>query len=781
MSSTSKKGTSGDDLLIGTAGNDKLNGGAGNDQLLGGAGNDKLKGGSGNDLLLGGSGNDNLKGGSGNEILDGGAGSDKLDAGSGNDLAIYRVSENVGARDDYQAGSGIDTLRLVFTRDEWMRADVQADVARYQTFLAANTNPNGEANGHEFEFAAFGLQAKSFEKLEVVVDGVALDPRDEAVTARADSAHVEEGASVSGNVLDNDLVPDLVRAVALVSGPQHGTLVFHADGSYLYTPGAYFDSLAVGQTATASFTYRVTDADGDTGSATVTFTITGTNDAPLITSAPQVGAVTEIADNAPGENQTVHGQSGAVRFSDVDTFDTHAASFAAQGSGYRGTFVLAPVDQAGDSVGWSFSVPDAALDDLQAGQTLTQVYRVTVDDGHGGTASQNVTITLTGTSDAVNTAPVAAADSYSTNEDTPLTVAAAAGVLSNDTDAEGSPLSAALVSGPAHGTFSLNADGSFTYAPDANYSGTDSFTYKASDGDLSSNLATVNLTVNAVNDAPSIDAAGTTAISLAANSSTVLRSLSVSDIDAGGDAIQLNLGVSHGALALASTAGLSGDLDGSDGSLSVTGQQAVINEALSNGLTYFANPNYTGADSLAVAVNDLAHNGAGGPLTESTSIAIDVTPSNNQQNIVNGTPASETLVGGPGDDIINGNGGNDEIHAGSGNDTINIQGGGAQIETGDGTDTVHMEFGPAPLIFTGISDFAVGAGGDKLDIRDLLTGYDGNPSHLSNFVQLIDLGFATAVSVDFNGTGSAYSPLVLLSGVTGQLLDHLIADGNIVA
>ena len=70
---------------------------------------------------------------------------------------------------------------------------------------------------------------------------------------------------------------------------------------------------------------------------------------------------------------------------------------------------------------------------------------------------------------------------FTTAEDTTLHVAAP-GVLANDTDADGDPLTAALVGDPAHGTLTLNVDGSFTYTPDANYNGTDSFTYKANDG-----------------------------------------------------------------------------------------------------------------------------------------------------------------------------------------------------------------------------------------------------------------------------------------------------------
>ena len=102
---------------------------------------------------------------------------------------------------------------------------------------------------------------------------------------------------------------------------------------------------------------------------------------------------------------------------------------------------------------------------------------------------------------AVNDAPVAVADSYSLSEDTSLTVAAP-GVLGNDTDVDGDALTAVLVTGPAHGTLTLNADGSFTYTPAADYNGPDSFTYKANDGAWTPRVPTVTLTVTAVNDAP---------------------------------------------------------------------------------------------------------------------------------------------------------------------------------------------------------------------------------------------------------------------------------------
>src|SRR5205823_2691335 len=108
-----------------------------------------------------------------------------------------------------------------------------------------------------------------------------------------------------------------------------------------------------------------------------------------------------------------------------------------------------------------------------------------------GIATVNIAIT------AVNDAPVAVNDSYTTAEDTQLAVSAP-GVLANDSDVDGDSLSAVLVSQPTHGTLTLNSDGSFSYAPAANYHGTDSFTYKANDGQADSGIATVNIAITAV-------------------------------------------------------------------------------------------------------------------------------------------------------------------------------------------------------------------------------------------------------------------------------------------
>ena len=154
----------------------------------------------------------------------------------------------------------------------------------------------------------------------------------------------------------------------------------------------------------------------------------------------------------------------------------------------------------------------------------------------GGNPSNTATVTLTVTDNA----PVANNDAYSTLAETPLTVTAAAGVLANDTDADGDPLTAALVTGPANGTLTLNTDGSFTYTPNAGFRGADSFTYQANDGTLNSATpATVTLTVN--DNAPVA-----TADSYATDENTTLTvaaaGVLTNDTDADGDPLTSRAG-----------------------------------------------------------------------------------------------------------------------------------------------------------------------------------------------------------------------------------------------
>lgn len=130
-------------------------------------------------------------------------------------------------------------------------------------------------------------------------------------------------------------------------------------------------------------------------------------------------------------------------------------------------------------------------------------FSYTVKDNDGNLSNKaSVDITV----NAVNNPPVANNESYAMTSDTKLSVAAP-GVLGNDTDIDSAALTAVLQSGTAHGSLTLNANGSFSYTPNVGWSGTDSFSYVANDGAANSNIATVTITVNAPTPPPTSNVA----------------------------------------------------------------------------------------------------------------------------------------------------------------------------------------------------------------------------------------------------------------------------------
>jgi VCBS repeat-containing protein len=267
---------------------------------------------------------------------------------------------------------------------------------------------------------------------------------------------------VLGN--DSDVNPQDVPVAILVAAPQHGSLALNADGSFTYTPAPDFDGAD-------SFSYKASDGLLESGPAVVTLTITGTNDAPLA--------------DAGGPYSVDEGGTLAL---------TGTATDPEQG------VLTFDWDLDGDG---SFETPGQTVS-LSAGDgpaTRTVFVRATDPEGAPGMDSATVTIR--------NVAPGAAGDAFATDEDAPLSVAAP-GLLANDTDFD--PLTAVLAAGPAHGTLTLHADGSFAYTPEANFNGADTFTYRASDGVDESAPATVTVTVTSVNDAPAAEAGGPYAV-----------------------------------------------------------------------------------------------------------------------------------------------------------------------------------------------------------------------------------------------------------------------------
>ena len=128
--------------------------------------------------------------------------------------------------------------------------------------------------------------------------------------------------------------------------------------------------------------------------------------------------------------------------------------------------------------------------------TIAGQYYAEVKNGGGAVSSRTATLTVLS-----NNPPVASNDIYATPEDTSLTVSAP-GVLANDADPDGDPLFSVLVSNVSHGDLSFSSDGGFIYTPATNYTGSDSFSYRANDGRATGNLATVTINVTPMYDSP---------------------------------------------------------------------------------------------------------------------------------------------------------------------------------------------------------------------------------------------------------------------------------------
>jgi len=195
-----------------------------------------------------------------------------------------------------------------------------------------------------------------------------------------------------------------------------------------------------------------------------------------------------ITSDGGGDNAAVSVAENTTAVTDVTASDLNAAqtlAFSISGGADAAAF---QIDAATGALAFKaapdFEAPaDAGADNVY--DVIVQVF----DGLNNDTQALAVTVTN------VNEAPLANDDSYNVAENSSLIVPAA-GVLGNDTDPENDPLSANLVSGPAHGDLAFNADGSFTYTPDADFSGDDAFSYQAGDGQLVSNVAAVHVTVS---------------------------------------------------------------------------------------------------------------------------------------------------------------------------------------------------------------------------------------------------------------------------------------------
>ena len=268
------------------------------------------------------------------------------------------------------------------------------------------------------------------------------------------------GPGVLGN--DVDAEGDALSS-SVVVGPAHGTLLMGADGGFLYTPAHDFHGAD-------SFTYAAKDATAS-GTATVAITV----NSPPTTVADSLNLTEDVPFTSAATGVLAND-------SDPDNDPFTADSLLGPGTG---TIVL------GTNGAFTYS-PNQNFNGI-----VTFTYRA--DDGLSSSERTTVTLNI----QAVNDAPQTTADAYQTDEDIALVVAANAGFLSNDTDVDNDPISGTVVAGPAHGLMQYGADGAFTYTPEQDFHGTDSFVYRASDSSLAESPdTTVVITVNSVSDAP---------------------------------------------------------------------------------------------------------------------------------------------------------------------------------------------------------------------------------------------------------------------------------------
>jgi VCBS repeat-containing protein len=250
---------------------------------------------------------------------------------------------------------------------------------------------------------------------------------------------------------DSDVDGDPLTAV-LDGSPANGTLTLNADGSFTYTPNADFS----GQD---TFSYHASDGTADSNVAMVTITVNAVNNPPVADDL----TVTTDEDTA-----------AAITLTGSDP-DGDPLTFSVVAGPSNGTLSGTPPDLT-YTPNLNYNGPDSFT------------YRA--NDGQADSNTATVTIVV----NAVNDPPTAVDDSYTTDEGTTLNMAAP-GVLGNDSDPEGDPLTAVLVSGVSNGSLSLNSDGSLSYTPNTNFNGSDSFTYRANDGQADSDLATVSISV----------------------------------------------------------------------------------------------------------------------------------------------------------------------------------------------------------------------------------------------------------------------------------------------
>jgi VCBS repeat-containing protein len=372
------------------------------------------------------------------------------------------------------ANAGVDTYSVVNApapMNGSASSDADGDVLSYQwSVLSAPLGSLKTLQTASRSNPGFIADIKGSYVLQLIVNDGTVDSAPDLITvwvpnrmpvARDDAVTTNEDTSLVINMLSNDSDPDgdYLR-ITSIGAVGHGAIALNVDGyTASYTPNLNFNG-------SDSFSYNISDGDGGTAIAVVNITVKPVNDAPQA-SAPAIVTDEDIA----AKTQLV--------VIDPDAGDQHS---------YGITTAPAHASANVDSYGRVIYTPQL---NYNGSDTLI----VTVTDSAGAHAVVTIPVTV----NPVNDAPISVVDSFITDEDTPLH---STSVLTNDSDVDGDVLTAVLIAAPSHGSLLLDLYGTFVYSPYANWNGTEQFTYAAFDGALHSNVSTVTITVNPVNDAP---------------------------------------------------------------------------------------------------------------------------------------------------------------------------------------------------------------------------------------------------------------------------------------
>ncbi|MEW5962140.1 MAG: VCBS domain-containing protein [Pseudomonadota bacterium] len=451
-----------DETLFGTKYNDWIYGRGGDDALFGRQGDDRLFGDEGDDLLTGGRGNDRLYGGTGTDCA----------VFTGNFLDYNFLNPATGGLNVIHArGSRADGHDFVADDVECLVfADRVVDLTTNASPEAMDDDSTGDA-----VVEAGGI-----------ANGLAGDP------------------TATGDVLSNDFDIEVVLgrqslSVSAVNGSAanvgvavagtYGTLTIQSDGTWVYELDDADDdtqALTEGQEVTDIFTYTVSDGAGGSDTATVTIFIEGKNDNPVAVADDNAGDAVVEAGGVLNGTLGDASAAGNVLTNDTDVDDPDTRTVTTTGV-FAGTYGSLTLNADGS---WSYALDDtlAATQGLIQGQVVTDVFNYTVADTLGATDTSTLTITITGKNDN----PVVHDSLAVTNEDTEIK----GKLTATDVDATDTHVFA-LDTGPAHGSVTINPDGTYSYSPASGYTGSDSFTFTVDDGTTTTS-GQVDVTVDAV-------------------------------------------------------------------------------------------------------------------------------------------------------------------------------------------------------------------------------------------------------------------------------------------